>query len=139
MRSPSPMEVREAVVSYVLKFIGQPYEWGGDGRKWKGFDCSGLLCEVLMSAGLLPAKSDLNAQAIYDHFKGRAGNEVHWHGNIIFFGKSLTEITHIGLTINEYQYVEAGGGDHTNVAGMVRIRPRWYRSDVVAILDIIKE
>lgn len=139
IRSPSPMEMREAIVSYAFKFIAEPYEWGGDGRKRKGFDCSGLVLEVLQSVGLLKGL-DLNAQAIYEQFKLKDDKKfIQPHGNLIFFGKSLKSITHIGITINAFQYIEAGGGDSQNIAGMVRIRPIIHRSDIVAIIDFIKE
>ena len=138
MKFPNAMEKREAVVSYALKFLGQPYEWGGDGRKNKGFDCSGLVQEVLHSIGAGP-KTDLTAQGIYNLFKDRSGIPSHQHGNLIFFGKDLQQITHIGITLNEYQYIEAGGGDSKNLAGMVRIRPQWHRKDMLIIIDFIKE
>lgn len=140
MRSPSPTEMREAIVLYAHKFLALPYEWGGDGRKNKGFDCSGLILEVLWSVGLMKGVKDATAQDIYSNFKLKNdGIHIQQHGNLIFFGKGLNAITHIGITINSFQYIEAGGGDSTNVAGMVRIRPLSHRSDVVAIIDFIKE
>jgi cell wall-associated NlpC family hydrolase len=139
MRSPSPVEMREALVLYAHKFIGQPYEWGGDGRKGKGFDCSGLVQECLAAVGV-KFPSDLTAQDIYEHLKIKDDQTFKQeHGNLIFFGKSIKNITHIGITINAFQYIEAGGGDSKNIAGMVRIRPLFHRSDVVAVVDFIKE
>jgi cell wall-associated NlpC family hydrolase len=133
---------RDDAIAYAMKFIGQPYEWGGDGRKSKGFDCSGLIQEILWSIGALPHKInnqpvDMSAQALYDYFKAKAGPVSCANGNLVFFGKSISEITHVGLTLNEYQYVEAGGGDSKNLAGMVRTRPVWYRGDKVAEIDFL--
>jgi cell wall-associated NlpC family hydrolase len=139
MRSATPLEKREAIVSYILKFIGQPYKWTGNGKHWEGFDCSGLICEVLWSIGVMD-RTDRTAQSIFELFKAKHdGKFSQEHGNLIFFGKDIHSITHIGLTLNAFQYVEAGGGDSRNLDGMVRIRPQSYRSDVVAIVDFLKE
>lgn len=137
MRSPTPMERRETIISYGLRFIGEPYFWTGDGKHRKGFDCSGLIMELLWSVGAID-KTDRTAQSIYDHFKGKHDGKIYFdHGNLIFFGKDLKSITHIGITVNGYQYLEAGGGDSRNLGGMVRLRPLSHRSDVVAIIDFI--
>ena len=137
MRSPTPLEKREAIVSYGLKFIGQPYEWGGDGKKFLGFDCSGLTLELLWSIGAIP-KGDRTAQEIYDYFKSKNNRMLsEGYGNLLFFGKDLNSITHIGLSVNPFQYIEAGGGDRKNLGGMVRLRPTSYRSDLIAVIDFI--
>lgn len=128
---------RESAISYGLRFIGQAYEWGGDGRKGKGFDCSGLVQEILWSIGALPDRSDRNAQALYELFKAKTGKPSCAHGNLVFFGKDIKSITHIGLTVNEFQFLEAGGGDSKNLAGMVRLRPKWARKDMVAEIDFL--
>lgn len=128
---------RESLISYGLRFIGDPYEWGGDGRKGKGFDCSGLIQEILHSVGALPDRQDRTAQAIYELFKRKSGKPACAHGNLVFFGKDLKNITHIGLTVNEFQYLEAGGGGQHTDAGMVRLRPKFYRKDLVAEIDFL--
>lgn len=139
MRSPTPLEKREALVSYLLKFVGEPYHWTGNGKHREGFDCSGLILEGLWSIGAID-KTDRTAQSLYDYFhEGNDGFIRQPYGNLIFFGKNLKAITHIGLTVNAFQYIEAGGGDSRNLDGMVRLRPQSYRSDVVAIIDFIKE
>lgn len=139
MRNVTPMEKREAIVSYAHKFIGEPYKWTGDGKHREGFDCSGLVCEILWSIGAMD-KMDRTAQGIYEYFKAKNDGVIkQYHGNLIFFGKDTAHITHIGLTVNAFQYIEAGGGDSRNLGGMVRIRPQSYRSDVVAIIDFLKE
>ncbi len=140
MRSPSPMEMRESIVSYAFKFLGQPYEWGGNGKKGKGFDCSGLIMELLWSVGQMKGFTDANAQGIFNYYKEKNdGFYKQPHGNLVFFGKGINAITHIGMTVNDYQYVEAGGGDSKNLDGMVRFRLLSHRSDIVSIIDFIKE
>lgn len=139
MGMPTPLEKREAIISYGLKFVGEPYKWTGDGRHDEGFDCSGLVMELLWSIGAID-RTDRTAQSIYDYFKAKHDGKIKLpYGNLIFFGKDLKSITHIGITTNAFQYLEAGGGDSRNIAGMVRLRPQSHRSDCVAIIDFIKE
>lgn len=139
MRTPTPLEKREALVSYLLKFIGEPYKWTGNGKHREGFDCSGLICEGLWSIGAID-RTDRTAQSLYDHFKGHSDGLIYQpYGNLLFFGKDTASITHVGLSINAFQYIEAGGGDSRDLDGMVRLRPQWQRSDLVATIDFIKE
>jgi cell wall-associated NlpC family hydrolase len=130
------MKKADYFINYLLMFVGQPYEWGGDGRKGKGFDCSGLILEGLMSVGAIDGR-DRTAQMIYDHFKKTAGaTSATLPGTLVFFGKNRESITHVGAAINEFQFIEAGGGDSKNISGMVRMRPLSFRSDLVASLYI---
>ncbi len=63
--------LRAAAVSYAQRFIGLPYLWGGD-DPIAGFDCSGLIVDVLQAVGLLAHKSDYSAAALYEQFKKTA-------------------------------------------------------------------
>lgn len=129
-------------VNYLKNFMGSRYQWTGEGPYNIGFDCSGLVLEGLRSIGLW-GKEDATAQMIYDHFvkvKGLLTPVKADIGDLVFFGKDLKSITHIGVMINNYQFIEAGGGDSKTVdKGMVRIRPLTWRKDLVSIVQIIKE
>lgn len=132
--------MRHDLISYLVSFIGSRYQWGGEGPYNIGFDCSGLVLEGLRSIGKW-GMNDASSQAIYDTFKKQPGTTTPARpdkGDIVYFGRSTTAITHIGIMINNYQYVEAGGGDSKTVdKGMVRIRPvRSWRKDLVDIHDI---
>jgi hypothetical protein len=56
--------LRAKAAEYVWTFLGLPYRWGGD-DPIQGFDCSGLIVEVLQAVGLLPHGSDLTANGLY--------------------------------------------------------------------------
>lgn len=129
-------------VNYFFHFIGSRYQWTGEGPYNVGFDCSGLVQEGLRAFGFVGSE-DRNSQTLYEFLLSKG----HKHalslfsaGDIVFFGKDLKSITHIGVMINNWQYIEAGGGDSKTVdKGMVRIRPLTWRKDRVAVLSIFKE
>jgi len=53
--------------AYSLLFVGNWYKWGGDDPS--GFDCSGLVIEVLKSVGVLPRVGDWTADDLYRRFE----------------------------------------------------------------------
>lgn len=123
---------------YALQFVGKPYIWGGEGPA--GFDCSGFIQELLKSIGG-DQPGDQNAQMIYDHYKyaGEFNNRA--LGALAFYGKSATEISHVAMFLNDWQVIEAGGGDHetTNAAqaevdhAFIRVRPFNHRKDLIGV------
>lgn len=125
------------LVMYARSFIGTPYLWGGDNPMDGGMDCSGFACELLRAAGVLRGVEDLSAQGIYDyiHLTGRVGPVA--GGSFAFYGKSVTQITHVAFCINPYLMLEAGGGGRSTVDlrsaaernAMVRMRPIRSRGD----------
>lgn len=134
--------MRFEFVEYLKSFIGARYQWTGEGPFNVGFDCSGLVQEGLRAWGFCD-REDRNSQGLYKHLlnKGFLHNlSGRGAGDIVFFGKDLNNITHIGVMVNNWQYIEAGGGDSSSVdTGMVRIRPITYRRDHIATLTIFKE
>lgn len=130
-----------SIITYAYTFIGIPYIWGGKSRL-RGLDCSGFVIEVLSAFGILDG--ELNAQQIYDHFIKEGISKRKFQLNLIFFGNSIKEITHIAIVIDENYMIECGGGDHTTTnlvvavrqRACVRIRPIHHRKDFVATLLI---
>ena len=57
------MNKREVATSLLEKFLGIPYRWGGDDAM-EGFDCSGLMVEVLKSTGEMSREKDYTAQGL---------------------------------------------------------------------------
>ncbi len=130
----------DVAAEYAKKFIGQPYIWGGD-DPIIGFDCSGLVQEILASVGMDPP-GDQTAQGLYDHFKNNSDG-IMGIGALCFYGKSVSEITHVAFMIENYCIVEAGGGGSKTTSAeaaadmnaFVRIRPYNRRKDLVAVLN----
>lgn len=130
----------EMLKATALSFLGKPYVWGGD-DPINGFDCSGLVQEILASVGMDP-KGDQTAQGIYDIFNPIGTPLERGLGALAFYGKSIKEITHIAMLLDEEHIIEAGGGgsktltaqDAIRQNAFVRIRRVDNRSDLVAIV-----
>lgn len=125
---------------YAMSFLGKPYIWGGDDPS--GFDCSGLVIELLQSCGLLPYKFDTPSQGLHDRFINNSIKSEASFGALAFFGKSKTKITHVGFMIDNFRMIEAGGGgkhiktlkDAIKYNAFIRIRPVTWRKDLITII-----
>lgn len=127
------------LVDYAKSFLGTHYVYGGN-TKLSGLDCSGLVCEILRSAGVIGSE-DLSAQLIYNRLCINA-TKSEKVGSIAFYGKSHSQITHVAFHIDRYRVIEAGGGDSTvtdfktalQAGACVRMRPYQYRKDYIISL-----
>lgn len=119
------------IIEHGLEYLGVPYVWGGETPKG-GMDCSGFVYRVLRDCGMKVPR--LTAQGYYD---SALSYSVHTtkNGDLLFFGKSKSNITHIGFYYNG-KLLESGGGDSSCYdlahAG-IGVRVRSIRSDLVAI------
>lgn len=113
-------------VRYIRKFIGSPYYWAGS-NPMQGFDCSGLVVEMLKATGYLGEFDDLTAAQLFDRY---TKVEKPKRGVLAYFGLGRN-IHHVGICINHRLMIEAGGGrkgltsfaDATKLNAYVRIRP----------------
>jgi cell wall-associated NlpC family hydrolase len=109
--------IRNAAADYVSKWIGRPYFWGGD-DPMAGFDCSGLIMEVLQAHGIYQRGTDRSANGIFNDFKDfelvkpykpYAGCLVFW------FSPTTKRAVHVAMMIDKFFIVHAaGGGKRTN-------------------------
>ncbi len=113
---------------YAMQLVGKPYKWGGD-NPLQGYDCSGLCVEILQSAGVVT--EDLSAQGLYDFLVNRGEWGVTRLGALAFFGKSETEVTHVGFCLDKHRMLEAAG---TGSQAFVKVRPIMYRRDYIATI-----
>lgn len=126
--------------SYAMQFVGLPYRWGGD-DSIDGFDCSGFVQELLASVGMDPP-GDQTAQSLHNHFESRGEYNAHGCGALAFYGKSVTQITHVAMMIDRYRIIEAGGGGSATTSkdaaaaqnAYIRIRLLNNRNDLVALI-----
>lgn len=124
-----------------IRYTAIPYRWGGD-DPILGFDCSGLVQELLAMIGMDPA-GDQNAQALYEHFKTRSAGISIDTGTLLFFGKTLSNITHVGMALDPITMIEAGGGGSKTISeaaaaeqnAWIRLRPIKKRLDLIGHLN----
>lgn len=130
----------QLLTAYALTFVGTPYEWGGKSHVAGGLDCSGFVSELMRSAGTLGNSEVLNSQMLYDRFAKDGTLGVYSAGTLVFYGESVTKITHVAFMVDAYRIIEAGGGTSETTTleaadkrnAMVRIRHVHYRGDLVA-------
>lgn len=123
-----------------LSYVGLPYLWGGNSPV-SGFDCSGLVAELMRVEGVL-GPADLSAQMLYDYLESRGEKSVAQEGAVVFFGPSTLEINHVGYMIDEWRMVEAAGGGREVTTGdvaaklgaCVRVRFVNYRKDYLGAI-----
>lgn len=124
-------------VDYLLKFIGRPYIWAGDGTQqyFEGFDCSGIVLEGLWAFGIYNG-NDTNSQGLKNWCVSNGWSNILQknlqRGDLVFFGKQ--GISHVAVALGDGLMLEAGGGSSTCVSlqtstGFVRIRPVSRRKD----------
>lgn len=127
-----------------MTFVGLPYKWGGDDTI-AGYDCSGLVIELIQSVGLLPNNFDTTSQGLYNHFQSEGIHNAHAVGSLCFYGESVTDITHVAMLLEKthpYRVIEAGGGgrstktrtDAEDQNAFVRLRPLKARKDLVSVI-----
>lgn len=122
------------ILSVANSLIGKvPYVWGGEDLK--GMDCSGFIYYVFNKAGYKIPR--LTAQGYYNKWK-KFGCIAKCVGDLLFFGKSTSKITHVGIYLGNGYMIESGGGGSSNTLSNpgVGVRKRSVRSDLVATLCI---
>ena len=116
-------------------YIGTPYVWGGESMAEGGFDCSGLVYNVLRDSGYNVPRD--TAQGYYKRYcLNRCDDKV---GALLFFGKSIKSITHITISLGNGYMIESRGtkSNTKSKPGMgVVISKTTRRKDLVAICSV---
>lgn len=123
-----------------LCFLGEPYVWGGESIKEGGFDCSGLFY-----AAMIKAKNKINrlsAQGYFNLYQNKLSYKTPAAGDILFFGKSKNNISHIAIAISDKEMIESIGNSKNtkyNKGKGVCISNIKRRNDLIAIIDIFDD
>lgn len=102
------------LIRYAWDHLGVPYIYGGNNRL-QGMDCSGFVCEVLRSWGII--NGDYSSQGLYVLFQGR-GYKRTFTGEpkaIAFYGRGPGSIKHVSFCLDSRRCLEAGGGDKSTL------------------------
>lgn len=134
-------ECRSLAVEYIWTFIGRPYRWGGD-DPMEGFDCSGLVVEVLQGVGLLPHKTDFTADALWRRFNAWT-LKAPVAGALVLWMNAAGQATHVEMAINSKYTIGASGGGSVTTSleraikqnAFIKIRPFNYRGSNYKIVD----
>lgn len=133
-------EARNLVMTQANHFLGKPYLWGGN-DPIAGFDCSGLIVELLKSVGILPRAGDWGAAALHDRFIAHKV-AVPVAGCLCFYG-SKGKIGHVEMAVNDVLSIGAsGGGSATDSVAdaiaqdaYIKIRPMARPQALIAVVD----
>ena len=108
-------------VDWALAQVGTPYIWGGE-TPGVGFDCSGLVQAAYKAAGITLPRV---AQDQYDTTINLAPGDPLQPGDLMFFGQSSSDVTHVGIYIGGGQMVDA---PHTGADVRVEATPTTPRA-----------
>ena len=118
--------LRSRIVNYAMKFLGNPYVWGGTSLT-KGAVCSGFTMSVMKNFGIsLPHYSGSQAKS----GKRIKSSEMR-PGDLVFYGNSRGKINHVAMYIGNGQVINAA----SRRSG-IKISTWNYRTPI-CIVDVI--
>ncbi|MFJ8313444.1 MULTISPECIES: NlpC/P60 family protein [unclassified Streptomyces] len=92
--APAPTQAASTAVAFARRQLGTPYVWGGNGPAEGGFDCSGLTQAAYHAANIPIPRV---AQAQHDAGPHIPANAPLAPGDLLFFGTSPGNVTHVGI------------------------------------------
>lgn len=96
------------------RFVGIPYRWGGD-TVVDGMDCSGFVRAVYNLCGVNIPRTSREQYRVGDV----VSKEELKDGDLVFFGASSDEITHVGIFVGGGRFVHAPRrGDDIKVSSL---------------------
>lgn len=139
------LALRKLIVKYAFSFLGKPYHWGGD-DPMAGFDCSGMIVELLTSIGILPRGVDYTAQGLWDKFRADAVKQPIQGSLVFYYNTDKSRIIHVALMIDKEHIIEASGGGSSTITtqdaidqnAFIKIRTFDGRKNVAGFLDPLR-
>jgi gamma-D-glutamyl-L-lysine dipeptidyl-peptidase len=99
----------QTILSVARQMTGFPYLWGGGSSK--AVDCSGFVKLAYFSKGIILAR-DASQQAGCGDTLDFTRLDNLLPGDLIFFGQSLQQITHVGIYMDKGDFIHASGRVH---------------------------
>lgn len=101
-------EVHKDLISFSKKFLGLPYTWGG--RSSFGYDCSGFVQMIYKRIGIqLPRDA---RQQVLDPRGKVVAMDALAAGDLIFFGRSESDIGHVGMSLGGLTFIHASSREN---------------------------
>jgi len=133
----------DKMIHIAEKWFGKPYIYSGN--SFIGVDCSGFVCAVLRSMGLVEQHEDLSVAMLWDKFQTQATLSPE-RGSLVFWFNNELKAVHIGICIDDKTSIQAARGNSAlkvsedtaidevilmanNINAMVDYVPINYRSD----------
>lgn len=99
------------IIANAKKYLGTPYVWGGDCESEGGLDCSGYVINVLNDSEIKVERT--TAQGLYNKFKENKADKK-TEGALLFFGKSVSNITHVAIASGDGTHMYESIGSKSN-------------------------
>ncbi len=99
----------QTILSAARQMMGFPYLWGGTSSK--GVDCSGFVKQAYYSQGIIVAR-DASQQARYGELIDHQNTSNLQAGDLLFFGRSNRQITHVGIYMGKGDFIHSSGKVH---------------------------
>ena len=97
----------ESMITLAYTFLGFPYLWGG--RSTKGYDCSGFTQMIYKMHGIiLPRDANMQVKSGVEVTRDDALQHLK-PGDLLFFGKDLDHIFHVGMYLGDAKFIHADG------------------------------
>lgn len=123
------------IVTTARTYLGKPYVWGGESDAEGGYDCSGFVYSVLNKCGMKVPRTTAQGYSSL----GKTVTKIQ-SADLLYFGKSTKQITHIAIAINSTQMIESRGtskNSKNNKGIGVSITNISHRNDLVLVKRIV--
>lgn len=94
------------LISNAKKYIGTPYVWGGESMEEGGLDCSGFMYISLKDSGYKTTRKTAQGFSLIGKSVSLDSIKA---GDLLFFGKSQTKITHCAIYLGNELMIESIG------------------------------
>jgi cell wall-associated NlpC family hydrolase len=98
---PAPQS-QSPIITYALSLQGVPYRYGKDSPE-EGFDCSGFVKHVYQKQGIILPRTVKDMALFLPQIPK---NDVH-SGDLVFFNTNGNSFSHVGIYVNNDQFVHA--------------------------------
>jgi gamma-D-glutamyl-L-lysine dipeptidyl-peptidase len=99
----------QSILSVARQMMGSSYLWGGTSSK--AVDCSGFVKLVYYAQGIILAR-DASQQARYGESIDFSNKNNLQPGDLLFFGSSAQQISHVGIYLGKGDFIHSSGRVH---------------------------